>query len=166
VIVQQLSLLLFDVTFRRLWALGCAILLPVTLVLDFYSRQMLAEAGFGPTDLEVWLSVAYGFGAGLAIVTLESRNLSKHPDFWMRFCAAELKDRLKWRFQRWNLRYCAWVAVLTAPIFVWGLARFALILPAITAMGIPMGLWVGKPIREFEQKLRNHLETHSAPSQY
>jgi hypothetical protein len=155
---RRISLLMYSVTFRRLWAINSAILLVGSLILDFYIRQTFAEAGLGPARWEVWLSVIYGFGVGIAVVVWECRRMPKQAEFWTRFHGADLRDRLTWKFQRQNFRHSAWILVLMAPIFVWGLARFAFVAPAIGAMGIPMGLWVGKPVREFEQRLRNQFE--------
>src|SRR5262245_36217483 len=119
--------LIYNIAFRRLCGAGCALLMSAALALEWQIRHVIEIHWSRPT-IEVWLSVAYGFMFGVAMMLFEHHHLRTREAELLKFHLSSLKERLTWRRQFDELRRggCLWLAIL--PICVRGLARKASIL--------------------------------------
>lgn len=122
----------------HVWAACSGTLALLFVAIDWMARTWGGASYLAPSHGMLWLSVAFGAAIGaiaLAQMWLGPRSMR---EFYTEFLRLPVRERLRWRHQRWNLLYSGWIVLSIWGLLGWCWYNGVFALSAIFAMNAVM----------------------------
>jgi hypothetical protein len=118
---------------QRVWAVANGALALVFAGADWLARDQGWGSFLAPSQDLLWQSIVLGSGLGLLALTAAWLMPRSQREFTAEFAGLPLRERLRWRHQKWNLLYSSWSLLLIWGLIGWCWLSGVFVLPGIFA---------------------------------